>query len=365
MTAALIELKQTRMPPAPSEGRFVRSLRQAFATPVNAIVSLLLVVVVLWLLAHAFMWGVWNAAWTGDTAKFCQDPSGACWAYVISRWRVWLLGGYPVALIWRPIAVFAFFVACIGWLLWPNAPHRLLAAILTFVGVPVVGAVLLLGGVFGLELVPTHLWGGFLITFVTAAFTLVTGLPIGLLLALGRRSSLPVIRALCIGFIELIRTIPILVILFLAATMLPLLLPASWNLDLFTRTLVAFMLFNAALAAEVFRGGLQSVPRGQYDAVATVGLGRAAGMILIILPQAISAIVPALVNIMIAIVKETTVLLVVGLYDFLGALHLGVAASEWIGPAHIRSTGHIFVAIIYFLICYSLSRLSRRLEKHR
>jgi general L-amino acid transport system permease protein len=209
------------------------------------------------------------------------------------------------------------------------------------------------------------LLGGFLLTLVVTLATFATAFPIGLCLALGRRSRLPIVRWLCTAFIEGMRSIPLLAVLFIAATLLPLFLPSGYTMNLFWRAVIAFALFNAAMAAEVFRGGLQAVGRGQIEAATTVGLSGFATLRLIVLPQAITAVVPALVNIMIAVIKETTLLSIVGVSDLLSAVEIGAKSPAWIGEPNILTSGYVFLAAVYLAVCYGLSRYSRRLEARR
>lgn len=352
-----------RAPPVSPDGPATRLFKRAFSSVPNALVTLVCALVAGYVAYVAVTWGLIEAQWTGDSAAACRGPDGACWAYVIARWKVLLAGSYPPAALWRVYLAFGVVAATIAWLVAPRLPFKLGVGIAGVTLVPVVVGVLLSGGVFGLTRVPTSDWGGFLVTFVVALVTLVTALPLGLLLALGRRSRLPVVSVLCIGFIELMRGIPLLAVLFVAATIFPLFLPAGTTTDLFTRTLVAFTLFNAAMAAEVFRGGLQSVGRGQYEASATIGLRPAVAMVLIVLPQAIRTVVPALINVMISIIKETTVLLVIGLVDFLQAVRLGVDASDWLGAPKILNSGFVFAALVYVAICFSLSKYADRFER--
>ena len=236
--------------------------------------------------------------------------------------------------------------------------------LLGFILLPVTFFLLLIGGGPLPVVVPT-LWGGLLLTMVVTLATFATALPVGLCLALGRRSRLPAVRWLCGAFVEGMRSVPLLAVLFIAATLLPMFLPNGVNFDLFTRALIAFALFNAALAAEVFRGGLQSVGRGQVEAAATVGLSDFAALRLIVLPQAVTAVVPALVNIMIAVIKETTLLSVIGINDLLGAVENGAKSPDWIGESNILTSGHVFLALAYLTVCYGLSRYSRRMEVQR
>ena len=201
-----------------------------------------------------------------------------------------------------------------------------------------------------------------MVTVVVATSTMIFAPPLGLLLAIGRRSRLPVLKTLCLVFVEVMRGIPLLTVMFIAATIFPLVLPSGFNIDLFTRTLVAFFLFNGAMTSEVFRGGLQSIRKEQYEASTTIGLGWTATMLLIVLPQAIRVIIPALVNSMISIIKETSVLLIIGLFDFFSSIHYGVNSTDWIGGSHILISGYVFAALCFMAVCYSLSKYSKRFE---
>jgi general L-amino acid transport system permease protein len=239
--------------------------------------------------------------------------------------------------------------------------QRVLAA---FILLPVAFFALLIGG-GPLSVVPPTLWGGVLLTLTVTLATFATALPLGLALALGRRSRMPVLRWLCIVFVEGMRSVPLLAVLFIAATLVPLFLPGGATMDLFSRAVVAFALFNAAMAAEVFRGGLQAIGRGQVEAATTVGLSDFATLRLIVLPQAITTVVPALVNILIVVIKETTLLSVIGVSDLLSAVESGARSPDWIGEANILTSGYVFLAAAYLTVCYGLSRYSRRLEARR
>jgi general L-amino acid transport system permease protein len=297
-------------------------------------------------------WAIVRAHWTGTSSEACMGDTGACWAFVIARWKPWLVGDYPAGELWRPWTCFAAFALFWTWVV--RRPHSAaLARVLLLVGggpLPVV--------------VPTR-WGGLLLTLVVTLATFATALPLGLCLALGRRSRLPVMSALCTAFVEGMRSVPLLALLFIAATLLPMFLPPGFSIDLFARAVIAFALFNAALAAEVFRGGLQSVGRGQREAATTVGLSDFAALRLIVLPQAVTAVVPALVNIMIAVIKETTLLSVIGVNDLLGAVEIGAKSPAWMGESNILTSGYVFLALVYLSICFGLSRYSRRLEAQR
>jgi general L-amino acid transport system permease protein len=326
--------------------------------------SLLLLVVLGWLAWRFAQWAFVDAHWRGSSSNACPADGGACWAFLAARWRPWLVGSYPQDQLWRAGFAFALFIAYWTWLVRRPPGTATARALWGFIVLPIVLFAVLLG-IGPLPAVPPTQLGGLLLTLVATHATFASALPLGLLLALGRRSRLPVVRMVCAGFVEGMRSIPLLVVLFVAATLLPLLLPARWNVDLFTRALAAFALFNAALAAEVFRGGLQTVGVGQREAATTVGLGDWAALRLIVLPQAITAVVPALVNIMIVIIKETTLLSVIGVNDLLGAVENGAKSPDWMGEANILTSGQVFLALVYLAVCYGLSRYSRRLEARR
>jgi general L-amino acid transport system permease protein len=333
-------------------------------TPAMGLLSTLLLVAVAWFGWLFLQWAVVHAHWSGANSDACPADGGACWAFLAARWRPWLVGAYPVDQLWRAWLSFALFVAYWIWLT-RRAPGAATArALWGFMLLPVVLFAILLGG-GPLPFVPPTQWGGLLLTLVATLATFASALPLGLLLALGRRSRLPIVRVLCAAFVEVMRSVPLLVVLFIAATLLPLLLPSGWDIDLFARALGAFALFNAALAAEVFRGGLQTVGRGQIEAATTVGLGDLAALRVVVLPQAIVAVVPALVNIMIAVIKETTLLSVIGVNDLLGAVENGAKSPDWMGEANILTSGQVFLAMVYLAVCYGLSRYSRRLEARR
>jgi len=353
-----------RPAPVATEAALVRWRRLWFPGPAMGALSVLLAVVLLLAGWRFAQWALVHAQWAGTSSEACPDVRGACWAFVIARWKPWLVGGYPGDQLWRPWTAFALFALFWVWALRRPADARATPVLWGFLLLPVVLGLLVLGG-GPLPVVPPTQWGGLLLTLLATLATFATALPLGLALALGRRSRLPVVRALSAGFVEGMRSVPLLALLFIAATLLPMFLPPGWSIDLFTRALVAFTLFNAAMAAEVFRGGLQTVGAGQLEAAATVGLTDFAALRLVVLPQAVAAVVPALVNILIAVIKETTLLSVIGLNDLLGAVENGAKSPEWTGDANILTSGHVFLAVVYLAACYGLSRYSRRLEARR
>lgn len=333
-------------------------------TPALGALSLVLATILVVFGWRAFSWAVLHAHWLGSSSADCPGDDGACWAFIVARWKPWLVGDYPSDQLWRAGACFFAFAAFWAWVVRRAHTASLRRVLIGFLVLPVAFFLLLAGG-GPLPAVPAARWGGLLLTLVVTLATFASALPIGLALALGRRSRLPVVRGLSAAFVEGMRAVPLLAVLFIAATLLPLFLPSAWNVGLFTRAVIAFALFNAALAAEVFRGGLQTVGRGQVEAATTVGLGAFATLRLIVLPQALRAVVPALVNIMIAVIKETTLLSVIGVNDLLGAVETGAKSPDWVGEANILTSGQVFLALVYLSISLSLSRYSHRLEARR
>lgn len=353
-----------RPPPVAQASAPRRWLRLWFPSRAMGALSLLLLALLAWLGWKAVQWGLLKAQWRGSSSEACSDASGACWAFVAARWKPWLVGGYPQAELWRVWIAFGLFAAFWLWAVRRRPDAGPAPVLWGFVLLPIVLGGWLLGGGPLAVVSPMH-WGGLLLTLVATLVTFATALPLGLLLALGRRSRLPVLRLLCAGFVEGMRSVPLLALLFIAATLLPMFLPAGWSVDLFTRALVTFALFNAAMAAEVFRGGLQTVGAGQIEAATTVGLSELRTLVVVVLPQALAAVVPALVNIMIAVIKETTLLSVIGLNDLLGAIENGAKSPEWTGEAHILTSGQVFLALLYLGACHGLARYSRWLEARR
>lgn len=339
--------------------------RQAwFPTPAMGVLSALLwltFVVSGW---RFFQWAIVHAHWLGSSSDACPGDAGACWAFIVARWKPWLVGDYPSDQLWRAWVCFAAFALFWTWVVRRSHAASMQRVLMGFTFLPVAFFLLLVGGGPLPHVAPSR-WGGLLLTLVVTLTTFATALPIGLCLALGRRSRLPVLRWLCAAFVEGMRSVPLLAVLFIAATLLPMFLPSGLKIDLFARAIVAFALFNAAMAAEVFRGGLQSVGRGQFEAATTVGLSDFAAMRLIVLPQAATAVVPALVNIMIAVIKETTLLSVIGVNDLLGAVESGAKSPDWAGEPNILTSGQVFLALVYLSVCHGLSRYSRRLEAGR
>ena len=310
-----------------------------------------------------FRWLFIDAVWQGASGNDCVGHDAACWIFLKARAEQLLFGTYPPAERWRVAAAvvlgIAVPVALIRGRLFPTLPA--IGAIL--IGCSIAIGTLLYGGVFGLPVVPTGRWGGALLTIIIAAWTIVTALPLGLLLALARRSELPIVSSVATAFIDLMRSLPLVGILFLMIVMFPLFVPPGVETDKLFRVLIAFTLYNAANAAEVFRGGLQAIPPGQIEAGRTLGLSQWRVTALIVVPQAVAISVPATVNLCISIIKETTIVVILGLFDFVGVLQSGISDPDWLMAESVRTTAYVFAAFVFWVICFGLSRYSLTLER--
>ncbi|TIX18156.1 MAG: amino acid ABC transporter permease, partial [Mesorhizobium sp.] len=284
-------------PAPPSErGLYAWVRKNLIATPGDTILTILGILIVAWILPQVINWALLSAQWTGSDRTVCATVSqggiqpdgwsGACWAFVNAKFGQFMFGRYPIEERWRPILVAILFVALLVAMLIPRVPRKGLNAILLFLVLPIVSFFLLLGGVFGLPHVETSLWGGLLVTLSLSFVGIAVSLPLGTVLALGRRSKMPIIKMLCVIFIETVRGIPLITVLFFVSVMLPLFLPEGVTFDKFLRALIGVSLFAAAYMAEVVRGGLQAIPKGQYEGADSLGLGYWQKMGLIVLPQA-------------------------------------------------------------------------------
>jgi len=303
-----------------------------------------------------------NAVFSGTVEDCRVENVGACWIYVQARITFFIYGFYPVEEYWRPNIVFGLGALLIIPLLWPRAPFKRTNAALFFIVYPVVCYYLLNGGVFGLRSVPTEQWGGLLVTLVLSLVGIICSIPIGILLALGRQSKLPIIKTLCVMFIELWRAVPLITVLFMASIMLPLFMPQGMSVDKLLRALVGVTLFASAYLAEVVRGGLQALPRGQYEAASSLGLSYWKSMGLVILPQALKHVIPGIVNTFIALFKDTSLVSIVGIFDLLNTVQASSSDVNWGSPTQAVS-GYIFAAFVFWIFCFAMSRYSIFMER--
>lgn len=360
-------------PPPPGERGAVAWIRRnLLATPKDVILTILAIALIAWAVPQLVNWLFIQAVWSGPDRTFCATTiqggiqpdgwSGACWAFISAKYDQFIFGRYPLGERWRPAIVGILFILLLVPMLIPSAPRKGLNAILLFAVLPVIAFWLLHGG-FGLEVVETPLWGGLMVTLVLSFVGIAVSLPCGILLALGRRSKMPVIRMLCVTFIEVIRGVPLITVLFMASVMLPLFLPTGWNVDKLLRALIGVSIFTSAYMAEVIRGGLQAIPKGQFEGADSLGLGYWQKTRLIIMPQAIKLVIPSIVNTFIGTFKDTSLVTIIGMFDLLGIVKLNFSDANWASSV-TPITGLIFAGFIFWLFCFGMSRYSGFMERH-
>ncbi len=303
-------------------------------------------------------WALFEATWSGASRADCTG-TGACWAFVTAKASQFVYGFYPPAERWRANIAFALLVVGLIWLMVPRLPGKRHAALFMMAVLPLATFLLLHGGFGGLAIVPSDQWGGLLLTMILAVSGITFSLPFGVLFALGRRSRMPLIRWFCIGFIEFCRGVPFLTVLFMAIVMLPFFLPSGTKPDPLALAVVGIIFYEAAYMAEVVRGGLQALPKGQYEAAMAIGFGYWRTMLHIILPQAVRKVVPGVVNTTISLLKNTTLVMVVGLFDLLNIVSAGVSDPLWAGS---QAEGYFIVGLVFWLMSFGLSCYSRAVE---
>jgi len=329
----------------------------------NAILTLLIIFAIIKATPPSLSWMIFDANISGDTKEACTG-TGACWTYVKVWFRRFMYGMYPNDLHWRINLAFILVIALgfFGFFLRDNLKKYL--ALYYVIIYPIIAFLviyyLISGGAFGLVWVETGAWGGLSLTFIVSFFCLIFCFPLGMVLALGRRSSLPMIRYISIGYIEFWRGVPLITVLFMSSVMFPMFLPEDFFMDKLVRVIIAITLFEGAYCAEVIRGGLQALPRGQYDAAKSLGMGYWKMHILVILPQALKLVIPGIANTFLALVKDTPLIFVVGLLEIVGMLNLAKTNPEWLGFA---MEGYVFASIVFFIICYAMSKYSYNLEQ--
>ncbi len=356
--------------PAPSRERgIIGWMREhLFSGPLNIGLTLASLLVIWWIVPPLLNFLIFDATWAGDDRVACvvtpeRPRVGACWAFVTERINFFIYGFYPINERWRVDVFFALLAIGIVWLLASWAPNKRAAAVYFFILLPILSVMLLLGfAPLGLSYVPTSLWGGILVTVVVSAVGIVFSLPLGVILALGRRSTMPAVRLFSIIFIEFVRGVPLITVLFMASVMLPLFVPEAWSPDKLLRALIGVALFAAAYMAEVVRAGLQAIPRGQYEGAQALGLSYWKMMGLIILPQALRITIPNIVNSNIALFKDTTLVFIVGIFDFLRTIEAARIDPKWATPV-TSTTGYAFAAIFYFVCCFMMSRYAKGVER--
>jgi general L-amino acid transport system permease protein len=303
-------------------------------------------------------WFLISANATASTADECRKSTGACWAMIVEKHRLILFGLYPYDEQWRPMIATGILVGSIILSGWRKLWNIWLLVVWT-VSLTAV-AILMWGGMLGLTYVENTQWGGLPLTLILSTFGIALAFPLGIVLALGRRSNMPAIKSICIVYIELIRGVPLISLLFMSAVMLPLFLPEGMSIDKLLRAQIAIILFAAAYMAETIRGGLQAIPKGQFEGADSLGLSYWQQMRLIVLPQALKIVIPPLVGLFIALFKDTSLVVIIGIFDLTQAAKAALTDQAWRG---FSVEVYIFISAIYFVFCYSMSKYSQSLEK--
>ena len=356
-----------RPPPAAMTGAVGWLRENLLSTPFNVGLTIVIVLLLAWAVPELVKFLLIDAVWSGTDRDVCLESVqhreiGACWPFVWERLPYFIYGSYPIPQRWRVDVFFAMLAIGVVWLLWLNAPRRDLGAIYFFVILPIASFILLTGwAAIGLQPVDTVLWGGVLVTIVVASVGIVVSLPIGILLALGRRSHMPAVRTLSVIFIEFVRGVPLVTVLFMAGVMLPLFVPEQLSPDKLVRALIGIAIFASAYMAEVVRAGLQAIQKGQYEGAMAVGLRYWQMMRLIILPQALKVTIPNIVNTYIGLFKDTTLVFIVGIFDLLRTIEVARIDPKWATPV-TSTTGYAVAAIFYLVFCYGMSRYARAME---
>ena len=325
----------------------------------NALLTLFTIFIIIKSIPPMLDWFILEANFAGNSKDDCTGD-GACWVFIKVWFNRFMYGLYPDAEQWRINIAFLILFVIVGVSFFVSEKLKKYFILFLVFVFPFLGIKLISGGSFGLEYVESAAWGGLSLTFIISAFAILFCFPIGVILALGRRSSLPAIKYISIGFIELWRGVPLITVLFMSAVMFPMFLPDGTFIDKLIRVLIAITLFEAAYMAEVVRGGLQALPKGQYEAAKSLGMGYWRMNALIILPQALKLVIPGIANTLLALVKDTPLIFVVGLMELAGMIGLAKTNPKWLGMA---MEGYVFAGLVFWVICYAMSRYSQNLEK--
>ncbi len=365
--AAAIPSVARDRPPATVHGPLAWLRTNLFGSWPSAVATIVFGVLIVYWVVNFFDWAVVHAVWTvpdganGPDTTACRDAKGvgACWAVLHEKYRFILFGRFPYDLQWRPALVIVLFIGLYALSAWRRSWRKelLLVWIVTLTAI----GILMWGGILGLDFVPQDQWGGLPLTLILATFGAAFAFPLSIGVALGRRSTkLPAVKALCVLYVELIRGVPLITLLFMASVMFPLFLPDGINVDKLLRAQVAIILFAAAYLAEVVRGGLQALPKGQYEAADALGLSYWKKTGFIVLPQALRLVIPPLVNTFIGFFKDTSLVLIIGLFDLLSAGKIAISEPAWAGYS---TEVYLALAAVYFVFCYTMARYSRGLER--
>jgi len=351
---AVYSITEAQPAPPTSKGVINWLRKNLFSNLINSIFTLLGFYFIYLILPPLINWMIIDATWSGSKEEIVN--SGARWIFIAEKFNQFMYGFYPPELHWRPNTLLCLAIALVVALKFVKNLKIKIAMMVIF---PIVGFILIHGGL-GLEVVETEQWGGLMLTIIVASVGIIASFPIGVVLALGRQSNLPIMRTLSVGFIEFVRGVPLITVLFMASVVLPLFFSDGIDFNKLLRALIGITLFQAAYIAEVVRGGLQAIPKGQYEGADSIGLGYWQSMILVILPQALKISIPNLVGTSIGLFKDSTLLLIIGLFDVLAMVTLTTSDSHWLG---FELEGYVFVTMIFWVICFSMSQYSKSVER--
>ncbi|NOL49311.1 amino acid ABC transporter permease [Pelistega europaea] len=329
-----------------------------FASPAHTLATILALWFLLFSIPALLEWAWFGANFSANTGSECQQTVGACWSFVEHKYRMILWGIYPFDEQWRPFLVTVLLIVLIIYSAIPRFWNK--ALVFIWIAVMAICWLLMQGGLFSLSFVETAKWGGLTITLILSIFGILVATPLGILLALGRRSDMPLIRSLSIIYIELVRGVPFISLLFMASVMVPLFFPEGVTMNKLLRAQLAVIVYVSAYIAEVVRGGLQSIPKGQFEGAASLGLSYWQTMRLVILPQALKVAIPPLVSIFISIFKDTSLVVIIGIYDLTLSAKVALADPQWQG---FSVEAYVFIGCIYFVFCYAMSRYSQYIER--
>ena len=350
---AIYTQKEARPAPSNTRGPVHWMRENLFADTSSTILTIIAFAIVFLTLPPLLDWLIFDATWTGTKEEITGD--GARWIFIFEKLNLFIYGFYPEEQYWRPNLLLAITVAAVVLFKKVAITKFRIALIVLF---PIIAFILLHGG-FGLVEVPTTKWGGLLLTIVVASVGIIASFPIGIAFALGRQSNMPIIRTISVIFIEFIRGVPLITLLFMASVILPLFFPEGMDFDKLLRALIGITLFQSAYIAEVIRGGLQAIPKGQYEASEAMGLSYWQSMGLIILPQALKISIPNIVGSFISLFKDTTLVLIIGLFDMLAMVTLTATDADWLG---FETEGYVFITFIYWAFCFSMSKYAQSVE---
>ena len=347
---AIYEKLETREAPSSTKGMIHWAKENLFPSVLSSILTLLSLYLMYVAIPPLLDWMIFDATWSGTKEEIVNE--GARWIFIFEKFNQFIYGFYPEELYWRPNLALVIFVV---YVLAFRKIDNIKVKAFIIISFPIITYILVAGG-FGLEHVETHKWGGLLLTIIVASVGIIASFPIGILFALGRQSNMPIIKTISIIYIEFIRGVPLITLLFMSSVILPLFFPEGMDFDKLLRALIGITLFQAAYIAEVIRGGLQAIPSGQYEAADALGLTYWKKMGLVILPQALKISIPNIVGSFISLFKDTTLILIIGLFDILAMVTLTNSDTDWLG---FETEGYVFVTMIYWVICFSMSKYAK------